>query len=81
VIAETTTDRLGYFGLFTAAQTQPQEASMSRLANILYIASALRDRPRAIDRYIAYFGDPVRDQRRPRSAPSLLLNPALLARP
>jgi hypothetical protein len=30
---------------------------MSRLGKILYIASVLRDRPRAIDRYIDYFGD------------------------
>lgn len=30
---------------------------MSILAKILYIASALRARPRAIDRYIDYFGD------------------------
>jgi hypothetical protein len=30
---------------------------MSRLAKNLYIASALRDRLRAIDRYIDYFGD------------------------
>lgn len=30
---------------------------MSRLASILYIAAVLRARPRAIDRYIDYFGD------------------------
>jgi len=41
----------------SAGQTeQPQEASMSTFAEILYIASALRARPRAIDRYIDYFG-------------------------
>jgi hypothetical protein len=41
---------------------QLQEASMSRLAKILYLASALRAvraLPRAIDRYIDYFGDRV----------------------
>jgi hypothetical protein len=37
--------------------TVPQEASMSTLAQILYIASVLRARPRAIDRYIDYFGE------------------------
>jgi hypothetical protein len=35
---------------------------MSRLAKILYIASALQDRPRAIDRYIDYFGDRMSSQ-------------------
>jgi hypothetical protein len=37
--------------------TVPQEASMSTLAQILYIASVLRARPRVIDRYIDYFGE------------------------
>jgi hypothetical protein len=36
---------------------------MSILAKILYIASALRARPRAIDRYIDYFGEQVPRQR------------------
>ena len=36
-----------------------QEASMSTLAKILYIASVLRARPRSIDRYIDYFGERV----------------------
>jgi hypothetical protein len=36
---------------------------MSRLAELLYIASVLRVRPRAIDRYIDYFGDRVPEQR------------------
>jgi hypothetical protein len=36
---------------------------MSRLAEILYIVSALRVRPRAIDRYIDYFSDRVPEQR------------------
>ena len=36
---------------------------MLRLAEILYIASAIRVRPRAIDRYIDYFGDRVPEQR------------------
>lgn len=44
-------------------ETQPREAFMSILAKILYIASALRARPRAIDRYIDYFGDRVPDRR------------------
>jgi hypothetical protein len=33
---------------------------MSRLAEILYLASVLRARPRAIDRHINYFGDRMR---------------------
>ena len=36
-----------------------QEATMSTLAKILYIASVLRARPRSIDRYIDYFGERV----------------------
>jgi len=36
---------------------QPQEASMSRLAKILFIASVWRISPRVIDRYIDYFGE------------------------
>jgi hypothetical protein len=36
-----------------------QEATMSTLAKILYIASVLRARPRGIDRYIDYFGERV----------------------
>jgi len=39
--------------------TRPQEAPMSTLAKILYIASVLRARPRSIDRYIDYFGERV----------------------
>ena len=45
--------------LVARRQTQPQEASMPTLPKIFYIASALRARPRAIDRYIDYFGDSV----------------------
>ncbi|OLD78683.1 MAG: hypothetical protein AUG87_00780 [Candidatus Rokubacteria bacterium 13_1_20CM_4_70_14] len=36
------------------------EARMSTLATVLYVASVLRARPRAIDGYIDYFGDVVR---------------------
>lgn len=36
-----------------------EEDPTSTLATILYVASALRARPRAIDRYIDYFGDQV----------------------
>ena len=43
--------------------TLPAEAPISVFAKILYIASARRARPRAIDRYIDYFGDGVRPQR------------------
>jgi len=39
---------------------RPQEAPMSTLAKILYIASVLRARPRSIDRYIDYFGERVK---------------------
>jgi hypothetical protein len=34
-------------------------ASRSSLAAILYVASALRTRPRGIDSYIDYFGEPA----------------------
>jgi len=40
-----------------------KEAPMSTVAWILYVASVLRARPRAIDRYIDYFGDRVPHQR------------------
>ena len=36
---------------------QRRRAVSSRLAKVLYVASALRIRPRGIDRYIDYFGD------------------------
>jgi hypothetical protein len=39
------------------------EAPMSTLARLFYIASSLRARPRAIDRYIDYFGDRLPQQR------------------
>jgi hypothetical protein len=37
-------------------------AARTKLAKMLYVASALRVRPRAIDRYIDYFGDRVLHQ-------------------
>jgi hypothetical protein len=40
-------------------EKEPEKAPMSKLAKTLYIASVLRARPRAIDRYIDYFGDRV----------------------
>jgi hypothetical protein len=43
--------------------TERPEPSMSTLARLLYIASTLRARPRAIDRYIDYFGDRLPQQR------------------
>jgi hypothetical protein len=39
--------------------TKPEKAPTRTLPKILYIASVLRARPRAIDRYIDYFGDRV----------------------
>ena len=39
-----------------------EEAPIPRLATLLYVASALRARPRAIDRYIDYFGDQARER-------------------
>jgi hypothetical protein len=36
---------------------------ISAVARTLYVAAALRARPRAIDRYIDYFGDCVPGQR------------------
>jgi len=44
-------------------EIRPREGPMSILAKLLYIASALRARPRDIDRYIDYFGDRVLPQR------------------
>jgi hypothetical protein len=43
--------------------TPPTATPMSALAKLLYAASALRIRPRAIDRYIDYFGDRAPSQR------------------
>lgn len=43
--------------------TERPEAPMSTFARLLYIASILRARPRAIDRYIDYFGDRLPQQR------------------
>jgi hypothetical protein len=43
----------------TGSTDRTRTAPPARLAKILYIASALRARPRAIDRYIDYFGDRV----------------------
>lgn len=42
---------------------KPKRASSSTLATMLDTASALWTRPRAIDRYIDYFGDQVRQPR------------------
>ncbi len=56
LIAGAAADRLGDLRR-VRRRIEPKEA--------LYIASALRARPRAIDRYIDYFGDRV-PQPRPR---------------
>ena len=42
---------------------EPREAPMSTLAKLLFLASALRAQPRAIDRYIDYFGDRLPQRR------------------
>jgi hypothetical protein len=56
LIEEVARDRLGHLRGVRRA-TLPKEAAMSStLAKLLYIASALRAGPRAIDRYIDYFG-------------------------
>ena len=41
------------------ASHQRAAAFRTKLARTLYVASVLRIRPRAIDRYIDYFGDRV----------------------
>jgi len=43
----------------TRLQRPRAAAARSSLAAILYIASALRTRPRGIDSYIDYFGEPA----------------------
>jgi hypothetical protein len=55
LIEEAARDRLGDLRVVRRG-TPPKEATMSTLAKLLYIASALRAGPRAIDRYIDYFG-------------------------
>ncbi len=50
--------------LWAARPQRPQAAAPpASLAAILYVASALRARPRDIDYYIDYFGDRVLHQR------------------
>ena len=43
----------------TRSQRPKIGAARSSLAAILYVASALRIRPRGIDSYIDYFGEPA----------------------
>lgn len=57
-------DRLGDLRR-ARSRTQAPEAR-SKLAKVLYIASVLRARPRAIDHYIDYFGDQAPRQPRGR---------------
>jgi hypothetical protein len=48
--------------LSAARPRRPREAAAARrssLATLLYVASSLRAKPRMIDCYIDYFGDPV----------------------
>jgi hypothetical protein len=40
-----------------------ERAPAPTLATVLYVASALRARPRGIDHYIDYFGDQALNQR------------------
>ncbi|PYN76212.1 MAG: hypothetical protein DMD96_26160 [Candidatus Rokuibacteriota bacterium] len=54
-------DRLA--DLLQAAAPRQVKAPTPTLATMLYVASALRARPRDIDRYIDYFGDRVLHQR------------------
>ena len=42
---------------------RPKTAPRASLVSILYIASALRTRPRGIDSYIDYFGEPAFNHR------------------
>jgi len=56
-------DRLGDL-LRTAGSERPRAAApLSSLLTILYVSSAIRAKPREIDRHIDYFGDRVPYQR------------------
>jgi len=58
------TDRLGDLRRASAQRgVTAKEAPMSILVRLLYWASVLRAQPRAIDRYIDYFGDRALRQR------------------
>jgi hypothetical protein len=43
--------------LINSAAKHPRRQGTTNLATVLYVASAVRSRPRGIDRYIDYFGD------------------------
>jgi hypothetical protein len=45
-----------------ARRAARDDEAISAVARALYVAAALRARPRAIDRYIDYFGDCVPGQ-------------------
>jgi len=58
LIEETVRERLGDLRRTTERrEVKAGVAAMPTFATILYVASALLARPRAIDRYIDYFGD------------------------
>lgn len=58
VIGAAARDRLGVLRRAAARRgMKAVEAPTSMLATVLSAASALRSQPRAIDRYIDYFGD------------------------
>ena len=57
-------DRLDDFRRASARRgVNMKKAPMSTIERMLYVASVLRALPRAIDRYIDYFGDRVLQQR------------------
>lgn len=56
-------DRLGEFRRAAMPQRPRATAPPSSLRAMLYLSSALRAKPRDIDRYIDYFGDPMPRQR------------------
>jgi hypothetical protein len=63
-IEESARDRVGELRRAgTRRMAKPDRTRSSTFATMLYLASALRARPRAIDRYIDYFGEQVRQPR------------------
>jgi hypothetical protein len=43
--------------LIESTARHPRRQGTTNLATVLYVAAAVRSRPRGIDRYIDYFGD------------------------
>lgn len=63
LIEDAARDRLDDLCSAAGPQRWNEAASPSSLAKLLYVASALRAKPREIDSYIDYFGDRALSQR------------------